>query len=51
MSLRTLSAIYWQALRLLLKRTPIHDHRASQGNLRLGQPPARSPHARTHVER
>ncbi len=37
MSLRTLSAIYWQALRLLCKRTPIHDHSASQGNLTLGQ--------------
>lgn len=52
MSLRTLSAIYWQALRLLFKRTPIHDHRASQGNLRLGQTTCEEPkHARTHVER
>ncbi|MFV3402712.1 DUF1365 domain-containing protein [Pseudomonas sp. NY15463] len=38
MSLRTVSAIYWQALRLLLKRTPVHDHTASQGSLALGQP-------------
>ena len=36
MSLRTVSAIYWQALQLLFKRTPIHDHSASQGSLGLG---------------
>lgn len=52
MSLRTLSAIYWQALRLLVKRTPIHDHTAGQGNLRLGHVIREEPeHARTHVER
>jgi DUF1365 family protein len=38
MSLRTLSAIYWQALRLLFKRTPIHDHAARQGDLAVGHP-------------
>lgn len=37
MSLRTVSAIYWQALRLLLKRTPLHDHYPSQGEPRLGR--------------
>ncbi|WAB96176.1 MULTISPECIES: DUF1365 domain-containing protein [Pseudomonas] len=37
MSLRTVAAIYWQALQLLLKRTPVHDHSASLGNLSLGQ--------------
>ena len=37
-SLRTVSAIYWQALRLLLKRTPVHDHTPTQGNLALGHP-------------
>lgn len=36
MSLRTVLAIYWQALRLLFKRTPIHDHTPSQGDLALG---------------
>lgn len=51
MSLRTLSAIYWQALRLLFKRTPIHDHSASQGDLALGQPCEDSDHAQSHPER
>ncbi|OAI86169.1 DUF1365 domain-containing protein [Pseudomonas putida] len=37
MSLRTVGAIYWQALRLLCKRTPIHDHQPLQGNLGLGK--------------
>ncbi|EJL01113.1 MULTISPECIES: DUF1365 domain-containing protein [Pseudomonas] len=37
MSLRTVSAIYWQALRLIFKRTPLHDHQASQGNLSVGE--------------
>ncbi|WHS62845.1 DUF1365 domain-containing protein [Pseudomonas sp. G2-4] len=37
MSLRTVSAIYWQALRLILKRTPLHDHQASQGSLSVGE--------------
>ena len=36
MSLRTLTAIYWQALRLLFKRTPVHDHTTCQGDLALG---------------
>jgi len=50
MSLRTVAAIYWQALRLLLKRTPIHDHAPSQGQLRLGQPAAHeeSDHVHPH---
>ncbi|MDX2310501.1 DUF1365 domain-containing protein [Pseudomonas sp. On1] len=38
MSLRTVWAIYWQALRLFIKRTPIHDHSASRGDLALGHP-------------
>lgn len=35
---KTLLAIYWQALRLLLKRTPIYDHRAADGTFRAAQP-------------
>ncbi|MDR0277316.1 MAG: DUF1365 domain-containing protein [Paucimonas sp.] len=53
MSLRTVTAIYWQALRLLLKRTPIHDHHPSQGDQRLGQPHAAEEHEHVpaHPER
>lgn len=51
MSLRTVSAIYWQALRLLLKRTPIHDHTERQGDLVLGQPCEDPNHAQPHSER
>lgn len=52
MSLRTVGAIYWQALRLLCKRTPIHDHHASQGNLGLGQAaPEESDHVQSHPRR
>ena len=35
---KTLLAIYWQALRLLLKRIPIHPHRAADGAFRAAQP-------------
>jgi DUF1365 family protein len=31
---KTLLAIYWQALRLLLKRTPIFPHQAADGECR-----------------
>jgi len=51
MSLRTVTAIYWQALRLLLKRTPVHDHAKPWGNLALGQPSEDSDHAQQHPER
>ena len=52
MSLRTVTAIYWQALRLLLKRTPVHAHFASPHDLALGQPSREEPdHARTDLER
>ncbi|SFG66630.1 DUF1365 domain-containing protein [Pseudomonas sp. NFACC45] len=52
MSLRTLSAIYWQALRLLFKRTPLHDHQACQNGLSVGETAHKDPdHARTHPER
>ncbi|MDF0732390.1 DUF1365 domain-containing protein [Pseudomonas entomophila] len=52
MSLRTLGAIYWQALRLLLKRTPMHDHHPSQGDVRLGHHVVEEPeHVPTHPER
>lgn len=32
MTLRVLGAIHWQALRLWLRRTPVHDHPLSRGN-------------------
>lgn len=52
MSLRTVSAIYWQALRLLFKRTPLHDHQASHGDLSVGEPVHEDPDdVRTHPER
>ncbi|HDS1736510.1 DUF1365 domain-containing protein [Pseudomonas sp. BP8] len=51
MSLRTVSAIYWQALRLLFKRTPIHNHTVSQGDLALGQPSKDPDHVQSHPER
>lgn len=51
MSLRTVSAIYWQALRLLLKRTPVHDHTLSQGDLALGQPFEDPENAKSHPQR
>lgn len=52
MSLRTAAAIYWQALRLLLKRIPLHDHQASEQRLSVGQAIAEEPdHVRSHPER
>ncbi|USS54048.1 DUF1365 domain-containing protein [Pseudomonas kermanshahensis] len=51
MSLRTVSAIYWQALRLLLKRTPVYNHTASQGDLSLGHACKEPDHVRPHTER
>ncbi len=52
MSLRTVSAIYWQALRLLFKRTPLYAHQASEDGLSLGQTAHKDPdHARTDPER
>jgi len=35
MTAKTLLAIYWQALRLLLKRTPLFSHQAAQGSVRV----------------
>ena len=35
---KTLLAIYWQALRLLLKRTPIFPHQPAQGSVRVASP-------------
>lgn len=51
MSLRTLSAIYWQALRLLFKRTPIHDHTARQNHLALGHSCEDTNDVESHPER
>ena len=51
-SLRTGAGIDWQALRLLIERTPSYDHTTSQHDLALGEP-AREEHdrARTDLER
>lgn len=35
---KTLAAIYWQALRLLLKRIPIFDHSPAQGSFSVARP-------------
>ncbi|MDH4872721.1 DUF1365 domain-containing protein [Pseudomonas sp. BN515] len=52
MSLRTLTSIYWQALRLLLKGTPLHDHQASEHHLSVGQTATEdSTHVRSDSER
>lgn len=51
MSLRTVSGIYWQALRLLLKRLPVHDHAERRGDLVVGQPCEDPDHAQHHPER
>lgn len=46
-SLRTLVSIYWQALRLLLKGTPIHDHRPADGQVASGHD---TPEESQHVQ-
>lgn len=52
MSLRTVAAIYWQALRLLFKRIPLHDHQASAHRLGVGHLAVEEPdHVRTDPER
>lgn len=52
MSLRTLGAIYWQAMRLLLKRTPLYAHTSSQSNQDLGHHVHEEPeHVRSNPER
>ena len=35
---KTVAAIYWQALRLLLKRIPIFDHSPAEGTFRVARP-------------
>ena len=35
---KTVLAIYWQALRLLLKRTPLYSHLPAQGSWRVARP-------------
>lgn len=52
MSLRTVTAIYWQALRLLFKRVPVHDHQSSEHRLAVGHCAVEEPdHVRTDPER
>lgn len=52
MSLRTLTAIYWQALLLLFKGTPLHAHQPSERHLSVGQPATEdSTHVRSDSER
>ena len=41
---KTLVAIYWQALRLLLKRIPLFSHRAAEGDLRVARPVSKEVH-------
>ncbi|MNF83907.1 hypothetical protein D3C84_662450 [compost metagenome] len=52
MSLRTLGAIYWQAMRLLLKRTPLYAHTTRQSSQNPGHPVhEESEHVRSNPER
>lgn len=52
MSLRTLSAIYWQAMCLLLKRTPLFAHTTRQSSQDLGHDFHEEPeHVRSNSER
>jgi DUF1365 family protein len=52
MSLRTLGAIYWQAMRLLLKRTPLYAHKTSQSSQNLRHHIHEEPkHVRSNSER
>ena len=42
---KTVAAIYWQALRLLLKRIPLFTHRAAEGDFRVARPASKEvPH-------
>ena len=45
MTAKTCLAIYWQALRLFIKRTPIFPHRAADGVLRIA---AQQPENKRH---
>ncbi|MGZ9739194.1 DUF1365 domain-containing protein [Pseudomonas sp. GNP012] len=52
MSLRTLGAIYWQAMRLLLKRTPLYAHTTRHSSQNLGHHVNEEPeHVRSNSER
>lgn len=52
MSLRTLGAIYWQAMRLLLKRTPLYAHTPCQSSQNPGHHVhEESEHVRSNSER
>jgi DUF1365 family protein len=44
MTAKTALAIYWQALRLLLKRAPIFPHQAADGSFKTATVPPKEPH-------
>jgi DUF1365 family protein len=44
MTAKTALAIYWQALRLLLKRAPIFPHQAAAGSFQTATVPPKEPH-------
>ncbi|MBU1331359.1 MAG: DUF1365 domain-containing protein [Gammaproteobacteria bacterium] len=41
---KTVVGIYWQALRLLLKRVPVFNHEAADGEFRAGRPESKDVH-------
>lgn len=41
---KTVIGIYWQALRLLLKRVPVFNHEAADGEFRAGRPESKDVH-------
>lgn len=48
MTAKTALAIYWQALRLLLKRTPVYDHQRADDRFRTATVPTEERHHEIH---